>query len=421
MASLIGKATTTVRNRTRVPLVTPRRGLFSKIAHSSTRGLENQMRAYGELGILHSVVDRICEATSTSEWELYRKAPSGDPDDRTVVEDHLAKRIWMRPNPFMASESFVEVFMNHRELTGEIWWLVSRDPRASFPMELWPIRPDRIEPVPHPTEYISGYIYHGPDDEDVPLEVNEIIYDHKPNPLDPLRGMAPIQSVMTDAESARYSSQWIRSFFYNSAEPGGIIEVDKRLGDDEFRELRDRWDEQHRGVSRAHRVAILEQGKWVDRKFTMREMQMSDLRTDNREVVREAYGFPKPLLGTVEDVNRANAEAAEVLFTRWIQVIRLKRIRSLLNNFYLPMFGSAANNLEWDYKNPVPVNVELQSKERESKARGANWLIGAGYAPDDVTDAMELPNMRWVGPPQPLDPGGRADHTEETEPNTGTE
>ena len=35
------------------------------------------------------------------------------------------------------------------------------------------------------------------------------------------------------------------------------------------------WEEQHRGVSRAHRVAILEQGKWIDRKYTMRDMQFA--------------------------------------------------------------------------------------------------------------------------------------------------
>ncbi len=48
------------------------------------------------------------------------------------------------------------------------------------------------------------------------------------------------------------------------AEPGGIIEVPTPLSDPDFDQLRDRWNEQHRGVANAHRVAILEHGKWIE-------------------------------------------------------------------------------------------------------------------------------------------------------------
>jgi HK97 family phage portal protein len=388
-----------VSNRTTIPLSgVGSKSIFRSIIEGGpSRSKKTQMEAYGEVGTLFAIVDRISEATSKTEWSLYRKSVTGDKDDREQVLEHAALNLWNEPNPFMFNDIFVESCQQHKELTGEYWWLIVRSPRADVPLELWPVRPDRIEPVPHPTKFISGYVYHGPEGEKIPLNLNEIIYDRKPNPLDPTRGMAPIQSVMTEAEAAKYSSLWIRSFFYNSAEPGGIIEVDKRLGDTEFRELRSRWDEQHRGVHRAHRVAILEQGKWVDRKFTMREMQMSDIRIGNRESIREAYGYPKPMLGTVEDVNRANAEAAEIMFTRWLQVPRLDRLRAILNFKMLPLFGEAGRGLEFDYRNPVPVNVELQAQERRSKAEGAQRLVIAGYDPDDVADAMELPRMKHIG------------------------
>jgi HK97 family phage portal protein len=400
MRSLFGSIGQSVSNLTKVPLSTPPGSAIRKLFDSGpVRSFKTQMEAYGEVGTLFAIVDRISETTAQTEWHLYRRSTTGDPDDREEVLDHQALRLWNQPNPFMNNDQFMEPCQQHKELTGEYWWLISYSGRFKIPLEMWPIRPDRIEPVPHPTKFISGYVYHGPDGEKVPLELDEIIYDRKPNPLDPLRGMAAVQSTMTELEAAKYSSLWIRSFFYNSAEPGGIIEVDKRLGDTEWRELRDRWDEQHRGVSRAHRVAILEQGKWVDRKFTMRDMQMSDIRIGNREVIREAYGYPKPMLGTVEDVNRANAEAAEIMFTRWLQVPRLKRLRSILNGPYLRLFGQAGQGLEFDYKNPVPVNVELQAKERMSKAESAQRLVMAGWEPDDVADAMELPRMGYKGIP----------------------
>ncbi|KKK71917.1 hypothetical protein LCGC14_2909130, partial [marine sediment metagenome] len=97
-----------------------------------------------------------------------------------------------------------------------------------------------------------------------------------------------------------------------------------------------------------------EHGSWKDRRFTLRDMQFEQLRRFNRETFRQAYGFPKPLLGDVEDVNRANAEAAEIVFARWLQVPRLNRWRTLLNDDFLPAFGSMGSGFVFDYENPIP-------------------------------------------------------------------
>ena len=35
----------------------------------------------------------------------------------------------------------------------------------SIPLELWPMRPDRIIPVPDPYKFLAGYVYVAPDGE----------------------------------------------------------------------------------------------------------------------------------------------------------------------------------------------------------------------------------------------------------------
>ena len=387
--------------RTPVPFAPTRSVTLPWGQHSNSTA---QMRAMGAVGTLFAIVNRTSNATAQQQWKLYRKAPSGLEEDRVEVTRHAALDLWNKPNPFMPQQEFVESFQQHHDLTGEAWWVIARNPRSTIPLELWPVRPDRMAPVPSATNYLAGYIYTSPDGEKVPLALDEVIFLRTPNPLDPYRGMGPVQSVLTDLDATKYSAEWNRNFFLNSAEPGGIIRVDKRLSDPEFDEMRYRWNEQHRGVANAHRVAILEQGEWVDRKYSQRDMQFAELRNQSRELIREAFGFPKPLLGSVDDVNRANAEAGEVVFARWLIVPRLERIKQALNHDLLPLFGPAAADLEFDYSSPVPEDEEAENAELTAKSNAAAALAAAGWEPDDVLHTVGLPPMRWRGTPDSAPP-----------------
>jgi HK97 family phage portal protein len=387
----------TLLNRAPVPYVAPSRALPALLA--APPNPEQLMRQYGAVGTLFAIVSRIATSVSEVKWHLYRKTTDrrrryGPVEDaRVEVTSHWALDVWERPNPFMPRQEFVEVFSQHLELTGEGWWVVERNPRSSLPLGLWPVRPDRMAPVPHPTKYLSGYEYLGPGGERVPLGADEVVFLRMPNPLDAYRGLGPVQSILVHLDSSRYTAEWNRNFFFNDASPGGIIEVDKRLSDAEFDEMTERWREQHQGVRNAHRVAVIEQGKWVDRAFSMRDMQFSELQEVGRETIREAFGYPKPMLGAVNDINRANAEAGEVVFARWVLRQRLDRIKGALNHDYLPLFGPAADGLEFDFEDPTPEDREADRLERVAAVDMAVQLIEAGFDAQQVLEFLGLPQL----------------------------
>ncbi|MGW1814079.1 phage portal protein [Streptomyces sp. NPDC002125] len=362
-------------------------------------GMEQQLRAMGSVGTLFSIVNRTSNATAQVDWKLWRKAKSGRKEDRVEVTSHAALDLWNKPNPFMPRQEFVETFQQHVDLVGEGWWVIARHPGSTIPLEAWPVRPDRMTPVPSQTSFLAGYIYTSPDGEQIPLGLTEVIQLRMPNPLDPYRGMGPVQAVLADLDATRYSAEWNRNFFLNSAEPGGIIEVPTALSDPDFDQLRERWNEQHRGVANAHRVAILEHGKWIDRKLTQRDMQFVELRDVSRAVLREAYGISAFALGEVTDVNRATAEAAKAWFADQLTVPRLERIKAALNHDLLPMFGATATGLEFDYENPVPVDPETEAAQLTARSAAAATLRDAGWEPDDVLSVVGLPAMRSAAAP----------------------
>jgi HK97 family phage portal protein len=367
-------------------------------------GREAHMSAMGTSGTLFQIVDRTAFTVSTAEWVLWRSAASGRNEDRVAVTKHAALSVLNRPNAFMTRQELFEVLGQHFELTGEAWTVVVRT--GKLPIELWPVRPDRMEPVPSASTYLAGYRYLAPDGEKVPLELDEVLFMRRPNPLDMYRGIGAVGAVLLDIDGARSARAWNNAFFTNSAEPGGVIEAPDRLSDDDWKEYRDRWAESHRGLNNAHRVAILEAGaKWVPNTTKHREMEFVKNIELGDEQVRKAFGFPKPLLGSVDDVNRANADAANYVFSRWLVQTRLDRIKGMLNNDFLPMFGATAVGLEFDYVSPVEENTELDNASRDSKINAARTLvIDLKATRESVIEALELPATLQFDPmpePQP--------------------
>jgi HK97 family phage portal protein len=395
-----------------VPYAAPGRYIIPALSGRSDN--ETYMRTMGTAGTVFQIVSILAGSVAAPQWHLYRKAKAdgrvryttGDrgSDQRTEVLQHLALTVWANPNPFNTGSTFREAGQQHMELTGEQWWVVTRDARATFPTGLWLVRPDRMEPVTDAETYIKGYVYTGPSGERVPLMPDEVILTKFPNPLDPYRGLGPVQSVLVDLDAMKYGAEWNRNFFINGATPGGIITVPGNMGDDEFDTFTSRWREAHQGVARAHRVAVLEGGAtWAPTQISLRDMDFSNLRKVSRDVIREAWGIHQSMLGNSDDVNRANAQTAEEVFGRWKIIPRLDRIRDTLNNVYLPMFGTTGDGVEFDYINPLPDDREADNAELLAKSTAAAALITAGFDPSAVCEVVGLPDMAMaaVAPPTP--------------------
>jgi len=358
-----------------------------------------QLQQMAQVGTLFSIVDRIASSQSRIEWCLYRKARNGRKEDRTEVTSHLAIDLMEKPNDFQSGGYLVEAGQQHYELTGETWLVVDReDSFRDIPLGMWVVRPDRIEPVPGETQFIVGYIYTSSDGEKIPLRLDEVLRMNRPNPEDPYRGLGAVQAAMREVWTSRALAEWNLNFFRNGAIPGGVIEVPQALTDTQFSDLIRHWRESHKGVSRAHRVGVLEQGaKFNATTYSVKDLMITELRGMTRDALMEAFGVSKTMLGITEDVNRANAVAGEYQYAKYVDLPRAIRWRDMWNNFYLPLFGPTAEGLEWDFTSPVPEDTEAANAERESKAKAAKDLNDAGYNPDDVTEAVGLPKMRHTG------------------------
>lgn len=388
-----------------VPMAS-RRGSLAGLLGGGGSSPDAQMRAMSTVGTLFAIVDAHAEAQSAVTWKLWKKAASGKKDDRTEIVGHAALDLWNNPNDFFDGEHLREAGQQHHELTGEIWLVVVRSSlMKGAPLEMWEIRPDRISPVPHPNKFIVGYEYKDPDGNKVPLELGDVLRSYRPNPSEPYRGISAVGAMLVDLDSAKYSAEWNRTFFLNSAEPGGIIEHPGTMNDTQWKRHVDRWREQHQGVSQAHRVATLEGGmKWVERKYTMREMQFTELRQLSDEMIRRAFRFPVPMLGTTNDVNRATAEAMDVIYGQWHVHPRASRWRRIANRGLLKMYPDTGEGIEFDFEPVAPADRAADNAELTARSSAAKVLVEAGYDRVEVLTAVGLPDIAIAATPEPAAP-----------------
>ena len=372
--------------RATVPHTTPQRTLdLTGSSHART----SELGAMEDVSTLFSIIDLIATAVAERTWKLYRTDGDGE---RTEVDAHPALEVWGQPNEHYTQDELIEAIIQHYELTGEMWLLLESKTmgRLKMPTDLWPLRPDRMTPVKHPQEFVSGYIYSIGGDR-IPLGTDQVLFERRMNPRDPWRGLSPISSLATDIAGEKAAARFNTLFFSNGAEPGGIIELgeDNVMDDDEFERFQKHWHSNHQGYSNAHRVAILEMGKYHERKITHKEMEFVGLRTFSRESMMEAYRVSKAMLGHVDDVNLANNRAQADAFDAKIVTPRLNRVRRMLNTKLLPRFGAMGVGYEFDYDQHETSDPE----DLRAALDAVKALVDLGFDVEAAAAAYGLPEL----------------------------
>jgi len=343
------------------------------------RDLRGYLGAYGELYSIYGIALRIATAVSEVKWRLYK---GNERSERSQIASHPILTLLDYANEFQTGQEIIELTQLQMDLAGRAYWYLPKN-GLGVPGEIWVLPPHLVKIVPSEKEFIVGYTYTN-GSEKIPLGKDEIIRFPLPDPLNPYGGIGYVQASAIEIDSEVNASKWTRNFFYNSARADAALEVDRTLSDDEFKRLRLQWATEHGGLSNAHKIAILEDGvKYKQIQMSQKDMDFVQLRKMGRENLLFAFGIPQSVMGVSENVNRANAEAGDYIFARWLIKPRLTRIRNKLNEQLLPKFKTGVK-IEIDFDEVVPETVDQKKALAESGVR-SGWMT--------VNEARKLNNL----------------------------
>lgn len=387
-----------VASRNKIPTTT--HNLFTR----TTAGVHVDVPASSST--VYSIVHRIASDVANQEWALQpRQKNARQATEQTdLITEHPMLDLWDRPNDTMTptGRAFRQLCGMYLELLGEATILVVRagNRPTGQPFELWPLRPDHLQPVPDPFNWLAGWIHTDVDGVRTPLRPDQVLQIKYPNPADPYRGLSPLTAALAEVESIEFALRWQRTFFEKHAKPSGIVTTDQAMTSGEFVEWVERWNQMHQGVENAGRVALLDRGtKWVETQMSMVDMQLTELVASNRDSIREAWGINKVILGQTDDVNRANALAAQQIYGRYTLADRVDLWAEAGNELarnYTALGGGPGrrNRAEMTIVGDLaPEDTDTTAKDRDSRIKAWSAVVKEGADPMSAAEAFGLPEI----------------------------
>jgi HK97 family phage portal protein len=132
-------------------------------------------------------------------------------------------------------------------------------------------------------------------------------------PEDPLTGESPLIAASGPVD---VSTGGFAAFLRNMSRPSGVLSTDLILTKEQVRELRERWEEQAKGVNQGG-VPILTAGlKWGAQGFKPEELQIVESLKLSKKDIAMIFGVP---LALINDMDGATYNNSENLIMMWLR------------------------------------------------------------------------------------------------------
>jgi HK97 family phage portal protein len=223
-------------------------------------------------------VDIIAQAAASVPWLLFRGQ-----DQDTAIEDHPLLSLLKRPNPIMGGGEFFTSVVSYLMIAGNEY-IERVGPDTGPPIELWPLRPDRMKVIAGATGLPQGFRYsvggrHKDWQVDPVTGQGPILHLRCFNPLDDWYGLAPMEHALNSIDIRNEADRWNKALLQNSARPSGALVYSPKEGDaihlsDEQRaQIKEDLEKRMAGPSNAGRPPILDGSfQWLEMGLSPKDM-----------------------------------------------------------------------------------------------------------------------------------------------------
>lgn len=368
---------------------------YSFLFGRTTSGKPVNERTAMQTTAVYACVRILAEAVASLPLHVYEYQDDGG---KKLVHDHpLYYLLHDEPNPEMTSFVFRETLMSHLLIWGNAYAQIIRD-EAGRVLGLYPLLPDKMD-VQRDDKGNIYYVYSRNSDENpmfkeygnIRLKAEDVL--HIPGlGFDGLIGYSPIAMAKNAVGMTLACEEYGASFFANGANPGGVLEHPGVLKDPS--KVRESWNSVYRGVSNAHKIAVLEEGmKYQQIGIPPEEAQFLETRKFQVNEIARLYRIPPHMVGDLDKSSFSNIEQQSLEFVKYTLdpwVIRWEQ--SLQRSLLLP--GEKGKYF-------IKLNVDgLLRGDYQSRMNG--YAVGRQNGWFSANDIREMENMN----PIPDEEGG---------------
>lgn len=281
-----------------------------------------------------------------------------------------------QPNEEIDSVTFVEAMQAHLMMRRNAYAEIVRD-GAGRCAALWPVHPKRVS-----MRRVDGELFYQVDLPEgrkdtrtgypwTTLDRSRVLH-LRALALDGLEGLSTIKQHRETIGLTLAVERYGAAFFGNDATPGGVYEVPGRLSDEAYKRMKAEIEGAHRGIDKAHRLRLLEEGT-----------KYSATSTQN--------------------------DKAQFIETRQLQTEEMARINRVPPHTIQDLSHSTNNNIEhqgieyvqysirvWAVRWEKAIYMQVMLSE-DRKTHYAEFLLDALLRGDSVSQATVLHQMRQDG------------------------
>ena len=285
--------------------------LFGATGNTAAGVNVNEQSALSSTAIWRAV-SLVSQTIGALPLHMYER--DGNRAKNKAINHQLYKTMHDEPNPEQTAMEFREMLQAHALTWGRAHAEIQVDSRGKI--RLWPITPDRVEPMRTKDRDSLVYRVHLPDGGHRILLADEIFT---------LKGLGyglnstynVIQLFRESIGLTLAAEEFGARFFGNGATMGGILEHPGKLNEESFKHLKESMDERHKGLSNAHRLLILEEGmKYQEIAVPPDKAQYIETRRYQINDVARIIGVPPHKLAEMSQATFSNIEHQTIEFVQ---------------------------------------------------------------------------------------------------------
>lgn len=255
----------------------------------------------------------IADTEASLPFFTYRNLPDGGKDK---ARDHyLYPLLHDEANPEMSAFTWRRTMTAQVASRGNGLSEIEYD-GAGRVKALWPLITDKVRMKRDKVTKKLYYLVTVPDGYEEPLPARNVLHI-KWLSQNGLWAESPVQLASESLGISLAAQEYMARFFSNDASPRGALETDQALSDKAYARLKEDFIEEHGGLDKKHRFAILEEGlKFNPISLSPQDIMLLDLMRFGVEDVGRIWGISSDMLNLADKAaTYASVEQFGIRFT----------------------------------------------------------------------------------------------------------
>lgn len=363
-------------------------------------------RPFAQSGIVNACVQVRAELFCAARPQLW--ASDDEDADELAPEDELAK-LFKRPSPMMGRVKFWRTVSQQFSLAGGSFLFLTRpgtdEPiaKGQMPGAMWPIRENLVE-LKLDEQNRPAFYEFSVGEKRVRFPEHAVAHIYDADPDNPYRGIGPMQAAFRTVNNLYLAEGFDDALVRSGGQIGGFISPKDgmSLDPDQQKALIDSLQQKNLDPKKSGKWAITPEGlEFQAASWSPKDMEAKDLRIIGRNHVMMVFRLTPPLLGIVEDVNRANGAVARRVFYESHGIPFYEFIADEVQTQLFEKIGRPEVTLSFDWQSIPAMREDADAQQKRVRGwmdcgRSFREAVQLEKVEVDEIDEMEGVDERYI-------------------------